>query len=108
MERKPLPEHVAQVCLQGHLVLSSLKEFPQFRKSFCEDCGAATISQCQTCGWPGAGLGPNSWMGGGGPYRPPRFCGECGTPFPWTEKALSAAKEYTDDLAQLSAKEKDT
>ena len=45
-------------------------------------------------------------MGGGGPYRPPKFCGECGTPFPWTETALSAAKEYTDDLDELSAEEK--
>jgi hypothetical protein len=44
-------------------------------------------------------------MGGGGPYQPPKYCGECGTPFPWTEKALSAAKEYIDDLDQLDAEE---
>jgi hypothetical protein len=43
-----------------------------------------------------------------GPYGPPKFCGECGKTFPWTEKALSAAKEYTDDLEQLSAEEKTT
>jgi hypothetical protein len=104
--KKPLPEHVAQVCRNGHLVLGSLKSFPQFRQSFCEDCGAATIDQCQTCGWPIAGIGPNSWMAGTGPFKPPRYCGECGSPFPWTETALAAAKEYTDDLDQLSAEEK--
>ena len=108
MEPKPRPKHVAQICLQGHLVLGSLKELPEFRKSFCEQCGTATISECQTCGWPIAGIGPDSWMGGGGPYKPPKFCGECGRPFPWTEMALSAAKEYTDDLDQLSAEEKTT
>src|SRR5882672_4531511 len=96
--RKPPPAHVAQVCRNGHLVLGSLHEFPQFRKSFCEDCGAPAIDHCQTCCWPIAGIGPYDWMGGGGPYRPPKYCGECGKPFPWTETALEAAKEYTDDL----------
>src|SRR5260370_42705987 len=75
---------------------------------FCEDCGAPTIDQCQACCWPIAGLGPNSWMGDGGPFKPPNYCGECGSPFPWTETALAAAKEYTDELEQLSPEEKDT
>jgi hypothetical protein len=106
--QKPHPEHIAQICLNGHLVLGSIQEFPQFRKPFCEDCGSPTIEQCQTCSWPIAGIGPNAWMGGGGPYRPPRYCGECGKPFPWTETALNAAKEFTDELDQLTAEEKAT
>jgi hypothetical protein len=104
--RKPKPANVAQVCRNGHLVLGSLQRFPQFQKSFCEDCGAATIDQCQKCGWPVSGIGPDAWMAETGPYRPPRYCGECGTPFPWTETALAAAREYTDDLDQLSDDEK--
>jgi hypothetical protein len=44
---------------------------------------------------------------GGGPFKPPNYCGECGSPFPWTETALAAAREYTDDLEQLSPEEKD-
>lgn len=58
------------------------------------------------CAWPIQGLGPHAWMGGGGPYKPPSYCGECGSPFPWTETALAAAREYTDDLDQLSQEEK--
>lgn len=104
---KPPPEHVAQVCLNGHLVLGSLKSFPQFRKAFCEQCGAPTTDQCQTCRWPIAGRGPHAWMGGGGPFRPPNFCGECGNPFPWTATALAAAKEYTDGLQELNPEEKE-
>ena len=104
-EKKPPPEDVAQICRSGHVVLSSLRKFPQFRKSFCEDCGAPTIDQCQACGWPISGPGPNSWMGR--PFKPPNYCGECGSPFPWTETALAAAKEYTDDLEELSPEEKD-
>lgn len=103
---KPRPEHVAQVCRNGHLVLSSLKEFPQFRKSFCEECGADTVNQCQACGWPITGYGPNAWMADSGPYRPPKYCGECGKPFPWTEKALRAAKEFTDESSELTSDQK--
>ena len=103
---KPHPKDVAQVCRNGHLVLGSLREFPQFRKSFCEDCGEPTIEQCQTCSWPIAGVGPDSWMSGSGPYKPPKYCGECGNPFPWTERALAAAREYADDLDQLSPDER--
>jgi hypothetical protein len=107
MEPKPHPEHVAQICCRGHLILRSLKDLPQLRKSFCERCGTPTISECQACGWPitGEGYAP---FGGGGPYQLPKYCEECGKPFPWTEMALSAAKEYTDDLDQLSAEEKAT
>ena len=36
----------------------------------------------------------------------PGYCGACGKPFPWTETALSAAKEYTDELDELSPGEK--
>ena len=45
-------------------------------------------------------------MADSGPYKPPSYCGECGTPFPWTQTALTAAREYTDDLEQLSQEEK--
>src|ERR1700730_14286449 len=84
---KPPPEDVAQICRNGHVVLSSIQRFPQFRKSFCEDCGAPTIDQCQTCSWPIAGTCSDWWMAGE-PYKPPRYCGECGKTFPWTETAL--------------------
>lgn len=110
MEQRPRskmrPEDVAQICRNGHLVLGSLKRFPQFSKSFCEDCGTPTIEACQKCGWPIAGIGENAWMNGGGQYRPPRYCGECGAAFPWTESALKAAQDYTDDLEELTPEER--
>jgi len=103
---KARPKDVAQVCRNGHLVLGSLQRFPQFRKSFCEDCGARTIDACPSCEWPIAGIGENAWMSGTGRYQPPKYCGECGNSFPWTETALAAATEFTDDLEMLNAEEK--
>jgi len=70
-DHKPHPDHVAQICHNGHLVLGSLQSFPQFRKSFCEQCGTPTIDQCQKCAWPILGIGSKAWMADVGPYRPP-------------------------------------
>lgn len=41
-------------------------------------------------------------------YQPPKFCGQCGGAFPWTERALAAAREYTDDLEELNVEEKNS
>jgi hypothetical protein len=48
MDFKRLPDvepslHIAQICLNGHVVLSSLRDRPQWRKAYCEECGAKTI-----------------------------------------------------------------
>jgi hypothetical protein len=102
-----VPDDVAQVCRNGHLVLGSIRRFPRFQKAFCEDCGAATIDKCQSCGRLLQGLSNTSWMAGSGPYRPPRYCGDCGKPFPWTETGISAADEFADEL-DLSVAEKST
>jgi Uncharacterized protein conserved in bacteria (DUF2321) len=107
LTRKPLPRHVAQVCRNGHLVLGSLQEFRSSRSHFARPVALLRFRN-QKCSWPIKGIGPQAWMVGGGQYRPPRYCGECGTPFPWTETALQAAKEYTDDLEQLTLEEKAT
>ena len=69
------------------------KRFP----AFCATCGASNISACQFCEAPIEQRYPG---------RAPGYCGGCGKPFPWMETALSAAKEYTDGLDQLSPDEK--
>src|SRR5208337_5660280 len=105
--KKPYPDDVAQVCRNGHVITVSVNRYLRGAKPFCPDCGAATIEQCPTCDWPIEGCGPNAWMAGTGPYQPPKYCGECGNPFPWTETALAAAREYADEIEQLDPAEKD-
>lgn len=47
-------------------------------------------------------------FGFSGMDTPPAYCHECGTPYPWTEENLKAARELidmalvTDDLKQLA------
>ena len=65
--------------------------------AFCTTCGASNISTCQHCQAP---IGPQH------AGSRPGYCGSCGKPFPWTETALSAAREYADELDQLTPEEK--
>jgi hypothetical protein len=39
-------------------------------------------------------------------YEPPAFCGECGKPFPWTERRLEAARELALEADHLSDEER--
>jgi hypothetical protein len=45
-------------------------------------------------------------MSDSAPYKPPQFCSECGTAFPWTQRALDAAKSLTDEETGLTPEEK--
>lgn len=42
-----------------------------------------------------------------GEYSPPRFCHNCGRPYPWTEAKLQSAPALIDELEELSAEEKE-
>lgn len=61
-------------------------ESQQPRQPFCSKCGAPTVTMCEHC----KTLIPEG--------RRPAYCGQCGKPFPWTETAVAAAKEYADEL----------
>jgi hypothetical protein len=104
----------ATYCLKGHYVgvvnpprhlsmspgrLRMMTEQAEYEDdahhAFCTTCGAATISACQHCETEiEVSLGR------------PGYCGGCGKSFPWTEIALSVAKEYADELDELSPEEK--
>jgi len=47
-------------------------------------------------------------MADSGPFQPPKFCGECGTAFPWTQAIVDAARSLTDEQNTLTADEKAT
>lgn len=40
------------------------------------------------------------------PYGVPSFCRSCGSPYPWTEQKLRAAKELLENAKPLAAEEK--
>jgi hypothetical protein len=67
------------------------------RISYCTKCGKPTISSC-----------PNQHCQAMivVEHERPSYCGACGQPFPWTQAALQAANEYTDELEGVSDADK--
>lgn len=116
------------VCLNGHIVNPRVNACPDQTVRFCQECGKAAIGACPEC------KAPFKWssferdgliISRGGheatlaeleqrgllkwwqtPREPHKFCERCGKPFPWTEKAMAAAKDGIKDLEGLDQQEK--
>ena len=98
----------AQICLNGHVVNSAVKKYPEFNKAFCEICGQPTITKCPNCGAEIRGEYHSSVLSiGGSYYKAPAFCSNCGSPYPWTKSRIEAAKELADELDSISDEEKE-
>jgi hypothetical protein len=66
-------------------------------QAFCTRCGARNITACEACQTP-----INHRFAG----ETHSYCAGCGKPFPWTETALTTAREYADELEELSNEDK--
>lgn len=87
------------VCENGHTVNGLTESRTELNANFCPDCGAATLKSCRSCG--------NSIRGGwtdevllnsSDYFERPAYCTNCGQAFPWTDAALSAARELAQQL----------
>ena len=98
----------AQICLNGHVITSSSKTSPIFKRQFCDKCGAATITECPKCGANIRGYYhfPGDFTSGS-TYRVPKFCPDCGAAYPWTESSLKAAHDLANEIKQISDEERD-
>ena len=97
---------VAQICENGHVISHGLKKQPAASRKFCEECGAPTLSACPQCEAhiPGDYIAPNYYSTS---YPRPSFCGECGTPYPWTRKAVDEFKGLAALVEGLDAEERE-
>lgn len=70
---------------------------------FCKQCGEPGISTCPHFNVKIHGakaLGRGVWA----PFlRPAAYCHECGKPYPWTEHALTAARDTTTKTQAFQA-----
>lgn len=99
---------IAQICLSGHVINDSTNEFPEANKKFCQKCGKQTITACQDCDYPIRGdyVAGAVVVVGGGHYKAPAYCENCGHAYPWTKTALETATELSKQLPGLSDDEK--
>lgn len=105
---------VALICRNGHLINDRFRENPAANANRCSTCGAEPIASCPGCRESIRGFHyqqrdqlsqdqlPGTPLG-----AVPQYCDACGRPFPWTERAMSAARALIRELAALDSYERD-
>ena len=105
---------VPQICLNGHVANEATRAFPADCRKFCEQCGEPTTTRCEACrsdirgpfvSAHGTMLAANPHTTD--PWRVPQFCEHCGKVFPWTERALAAAREIVAEERALTVEDKE-
>lgn len=100
---------VAQICLNGHITNSAFKSSSENNVKFCRNCGAQTITQCPICNENITGdyIEPGFYTALDMDEKAPAFCHNCGSPYPWTQRALEGIQEIIDEERKLSDSEKE-
>lgn len=98
---------MAQICVNGHVVNSSARDFPDFNQRFCSKCGSETLVACPSCREPIRGHYNVPGVIGASRYKRRAYCHECGCAYPWTELGRVAAEELVDTFAQLTHDERE-
>nr|WP_154957450.1 DUF2321 domain-containing protein [Paenibacillus xylanexedens] len=101
-QQKPDWYDQAQICKNGHLINSAMKEYPESNKKFCPKCGKETICTCENCGNAIQGELHMEGVASFGDITIPSFCKDCGKEFPWTKAKLEAAIELLKEDEDLS------
>lgn len=97
-----------EICLNGHQIQID-KRNSESTGLYCMECGQKTITECVNCETPIEGIEeiPDyEYMNPSDCYLP-RFCRNCGDPYPWTQKILNNAAELIALDTELSPDEKE-
>lgn len=99
----------AQICMNGHMITSSIEHCPELKESFCSKCGAETITTCPNCNAPLRGELYDDEVSILG-YTPSvdSYCTNCGKPYPWTESALQNTALLIQEEEELSEQLKES
>jgi hypothetical protein len=93
-----------QVCVNGHQITDCADSQPESRQKFCKDCGAKTIDACLHCSSKVRGHHHLEGVSDYSTYPAPRYCIECGEPYPWQVSAIDNLKEVLKE-SELSAQD---
>jgi len=114
---------IAQICLNGHIINGEYRKHPENNQVHCSRCGEKTITSCPSCGNEIKGdetlYTPGHSKGVYGTVKPvtvnehlfpmgdiPRFCINCGKPFPWTVRDSEQLYAIVDEVKALDPLEK--
>ncbi len=94
---------VMQVCTNGHMITSTLGSHPENGMSYCDKCGAQTISTCPECNTniKGESTYENVLVISATAIPIPQFCHHCGHPYPWANKVDQKEKNSISPLERV-------
>lgn|SRR5574337_743231 len=96
---------IAQICRNGHVQSTDVERHSPGPR--CEECGAEGITKCPHCAAPIHGYyHVEGVLAIGERFSPPKYCHNCGKPYPWTEVRLQALHELISEMEGVSAEEK--
>ena len=97
------------VCENGHPITDRLEDQTARAAPYCTTCGALVLRACPSCDAPIRGdyRPPPGYGHVIRRYEPPAYCHNCGRPYPWTERTLSAAHELIDSSDELEPDDKE-
>lgn len=99
--------YTMMVCENGHVITDELENSSR-GSAFCDECGAPTITACQKCGTPIRGdLIDSGVVVIGFTSSAPKYCHNCGQPYPWTSRSIEALKELAGLDDSLTAEDVD-
>ena len=87
---------VAQICLNGHVINEQSRGYAKYNTKHCIDCGAKTITSCQDCEEEIRGVLIDSMVISLEKSPAPKYCHECGKPYPWTQRKIKAFRELVN------------
>lgn len=97
--------YTMMVCENGHVITDELEQSSR-GSAFCDDCGAPNITTCQECGTPiRGGLIDSGVLMIGFNSSAPKYCHNCGQPYPWTSRSIEALRELVNLDDGLSTEE---
>ncbi|MER8382271.1 DUF2321 domain-containing protein [Mesorhizobium sp. M0027] len=98
---------VGQVCVNGHAITGNVEAAASSK--FCPRCGEETIVTCPSCraSIRGNRIIRSDFGNISSGMHIPAFCHACGKPFPWTERAVAAAKELVDEVEGIETDERE-
>lgn len=92
------------ICLNGHQITDRAYQDEEVNE-FCQKCGAKVIDSCPSCNSQIDGFYYVSGVLSTEKKAVPKYCRNCGKPYPWTRSSLEALEELVS-LSQLDIQEK--
>lgn len=93
----------AQICLNGHVISYE----SDGDEKCCSKCGSKTIRSCQKCGTKIRGCEIYDFPVVNIKYVTPKYCPNCGSPYPWTSAAIEATKIMLEESEEINATYRD-